>query len=619
LQPGFKGEASYDIRVSDGLDVSDPATFTLFAGKQFISIPGDLNGYHGLPSGQFEDLYVVPGGSEDTLYAATWGGLAISLDSGATWTAKTTVDGLPSNYVRGVYANGSDVYAATFKGLAMSSDAGANWVPVSLPGASATYSVTGIGADVVVGTNAGVFFRRGTETWQVWNPGYSRVVAANLALTDPNINIYAGGSAGLVKSSSVSFSNFGTSNIVGSDSLEISGVEVFDLARFQNSTTQSFLGAATSLGLYSNWSFGWSAPINASPRYFVEFSADGQSLFSGGDSTLELLPKVLATSSYSSTARFSAMGVGTTDTFLGDTAGLKTFNGSTIGGSTEGIGSFVSNISIDGDTICIATPHGAFRSTDAGLNWIKLSSLVSNQVLCVGSVAYVGTAAGLKTYNGSNALEWTAFAGSTINDIALYAGTMLHLATNSGIQSVSTDNSPAADNGLFSTAPGANSITIIGSTLFAGSGAGIKVAAIDTGTGLINPASWQVVSGLNDDESLVHKLVNDGTYVFAATGRGVIRFDSGGTSPKRMSTTTTAALSSNRVHGVFAHSGKLYAATDDGLAVAAYDSGGFLAPVDVYREAQGLGSARTNAVVSVSGNIFVGTENGLAVSYLRPN
>lgn len=63
----------------------------------------------------------------NTLYTATNGGLGISTDGGETFTYRTTADGLGSNIVRGVYADGATVYAATAGGLSISTDGGATF------------------------------------------------------------------------------------------------------------------------------------------------------------------------------------------------------------------------------------------------------------------------------------------------------------------------------------------------------------------------------------------------------------------------------------------------------------------------------------------------------------
>ena len=62
----------------------------------------------------------------NTVYAATYGGgLSISNDGGATFTNYT--NGLGSNFVNGVYAQGSTVYAATLGGLSISTNGGATF------------------------------------------------------------------------------------------------------------------------------------------------------------------------------------------------------------------------------------------------------------------------------------------------------------------------------------------------------------------------------------------------------------------------------------------------------------------------------------------------------------
>jgi hypothetical protein len=53
--------------------------------------------------------------------------LSISTNGGATFTNKTTANGLGDNLVHGVYASGSTVYAATDRGLSISTNDGATF------------------------------------------------------------------------------------------------------------------------------------------------------------------------------------------------------------------------------------------------------------------------------------------------------------------------------------------------------------------------------------------------------------------------------------------------------------------------------------------------------------
>jgi hypothetical protein len=66
----------------------------------------------GLGSNNVTGVYA----SGSSIYAATFGGLGISTDGGSSFTNYTTSNGLGSNNVRGVYADGSSIYAATFGG-----------------------------------------------------------------------------------------------------------------------------------------------------------------------------------------------------------------------------------------------------------------------------------------------------------------------------------------------------------------------------------------------------------------------------------------------------------------------------------------------------------------------
>jgi LPXTG-motif cell wall-anchored protein len=79
------------------------------------------------------------------VYAATDGGLSISTDGGASFTNKTTADGLGSNIVYGVYVDGSNVYAATDGGLSISADCASPPSPI-LPETGADPSLVLVGS-----------------------------------------------------------------------------------------------------------------------------------------------------------------------------------------------------------------------------------------------------------------------------------------------------------------------------------------------------------------------------------------------------------------------------------------------------------------------------------------
>jgi hypothetical protein len=94
-----------------------------------------------------------------TIYAATTGGLSISTDSGASWTNRTTANGLGSNNVLGVYAAGSTIYAATSGGLSISTNDGMNWINYTTGSGLGSNTVNGVyaaGSTIYAATSGGL-------------------------------------------------------------------------------------------------------------------------------------------------------------------------------------------------------------------------------------------------------------------------------------------------------------------------------------------------------------------------------------------------------------------------------------------------------------------------------
>ncbi len=89
-----------------------------------------------------------------TLYAATDAGVSISTDGGATFT--NTDSGLPSTNVRQVFVDSGAIYAATDGGLALSTDDGATYSAVAGLASTNVLSVFAVGSKLYVGTDAGL-------------------------------------------------------------------------------------------------------------------------------------------------------------------------------------------------------------------------------------------------------------------------------------------------------------------------------------------------------------------------------------------------------------------------------------------------------------------------------
>ena len=147
--------------------VSDSTIYAATDGGLSISVDGgttftNRTSVNGLGDGKRTDVRgVYAAGS--TVYAATGGGLSISVDGGTTFTNRTTAHGLGSNFVNKVYAVGSTVYAATYEGLSISVDGGSTFTNKSsangldgVGGWNVAEDVFVMGSTIYVATRSGL-------------------------------------------------------------------------------------------------------------------------------------------------------------------------------------------------------------------------------------------------------------------------------------------------------------------------------------------------------------------------------------------------------------------------------------------------------------------------------
>ncbi|MEM6802829.1 MAG: T9SS type A sorting domain-containing protein [Bacteroidota bacterium] len=95
------------------------------------------------------------------IYVATAAGLAISTDGGASFATKTTADGLGSDNTNDVFLDGSDIYVATSLGLSVSTDGGnsfTNFTPGTFPFANNMSDVFVEGGTIYLTSFARFFF-----------------------------------------------------------------------------------------------------------------------------------------------------------------------------------------------------------------------------------------------------------------------------------------------------------------------------------------------------------------------------------------------------------------------------------------------------------------------------
>ena len=95
-------------------------------------VPKDLRGTAKKITGSGANLYALV---ED---GSGFGGVAVSTDSGQSFTIRAIEDGLASTTIFDVYVDGTNVYAATFGGLAVSTNGGTSFVNRTLAGPTPT-------------------------------------------------------------------------------------------------------------------------------------------------------------------------------------------------------------------------------------------------------------------------------------------------------------------------------------------------------------------------------------------------------------------------------------------------------------------------------------------------
>ena len=170
--------------------------------------------------------------SGSTAYAATNGGLSISTDGGASFTNKTTADGLGSNSVRGVFASGGIIYAATGGGLSISTDGGTSFTNKTTAaglGDNIVKSVFASGNTIYAGTNGGLSISTngGTSfTNKTTAAGLGSTGVSGLSVSGSTIYAATQGGLSISTNEGTSFTNKTTTNGLGDN--EQLGVFVFD-------------------------------------------------------------------------------------------------------------------------------------------------------------------------------------------------------------------------------------------------------------------------------------------------------------------------------------------------------------------------------------------------------
>ena len=493
---------------------------TSFAGtNQWTS-----NGPYG---GLINSVAVSPNfASDQTLFAATWGGVFKSTNGGTSWSAVNS--GLTGTTVNSVavspnFATDHTLFAGTWGGVFISTNGGTSWSAVNSGLTGTAVNSVAVSPNfatdhtLFAGISGGVFIStNGGTSWSAVNSGLTNTDINSVALS-PNFasdqTLFAGTFGGVFLSTNAG----GSWSAVNSG---LTGTTVNSVAVSPNFATDHTLFAGTSGGVFLSTNAGasWSA-INSgltntdinSVALSPNFASD-HTLFAGtwGDGVFKSTNGGTSWSAINSGLASTAIkSVALSPNFASDqTLFAATWGGVFIstnaGGSWSAINSgltstYISSLALSPNfatdhTLFAGTYGGVFLSTNAGGSWSAINSGLTNMYIYSVALSpnfasdqtlFAGTWGGVfKTTNGgtswsainsglaSTAVRSVALSPNFVSDQTLFAGTW-----GDGVFSYTFQNTtpPSVTNlqpsGLIST----TSTTITAD--YADSGSGINSAS----------------------------------------------------------------------------------------------------------------------------------------------
>lgn len=203
--PDIVSEAIPDIIIDDVLEdkVTEKNT------KDFISIPGGIEDYNKLPSISFNKMIEDDSGNR---LLATPNGLAIEYANDVDTIIITINDGLESNIVNDVLVSGLSIYAATTKGLAISNNSGVTFTNFNTDDGYSHDNIKKIvhGPDnklyLITGSSIDIINEQGNliESWSTIN-GLASNTITDLIFIGSNIFVATGAGLSISTDNGISF------------------------------------------------------------------------------------------------------------------------------------------------------------------------------------------------------------------------------------------------------------------------------------------------------------------------------------------------------------------------------------------------------------------------------
>ncbi|MBF0442172.1 MAG: InlB B-repeat-containing protein [Oligoflexales bacterium] len=342
----------------------------------------------GLGSNTINGVYTV----SSNIYAATDMGLAISTNSGSTWSNLTTSGSFNVEDIGSVWATGSSIWAGTWwGGLAKSIDGGASFTTLPSsgpngPGSSVISGVCAYGSNVYAGTyasgNAVAVSLDSGSTWTTYSTPTIMDVNASSIYCDQN-TVYLG-----------VFTAFSFSSDSGT-------------TWTNKPTTNPWHFVGTTPGLPALDSWGFTAVFGDGMNLYAGSHSSGLGISNDGGSswtTITTTQGLASDAVLSINASGSKIYVGTEGGLsVSANGGTSWTNYTTANGLPSNV---INSIYAVGSTIYAGTDVGLAISVDSGANWTSftaLQGLAANtpvySIFVRGPAVYVGTAGGLFVAN----------------------------------------------------------------------------------------------------------------------------------------------------------------------------------------------------------------------------
>lgn len=537
---------------------SSPNTQTLLL-RGFKTLPQNVVGFDSFPTNGGVSGVSVDG---TNLYVATYAGLAVSNNSGTTWSTKTAYNGLRDNIVYGVYGSGQTVIAMTNSGWSKSINGGATFQDWN---AQECWDTFFDGVHPVV-------FQGGLSGWTSVYANANEVYVGSQS----GLKIYTNHCAQVTTLTMNEMNGLPNQWIRG---LYVSGNRLY--ATVYNS------------GLYysDNKGLNWTAMnngINAlyTSGLWVENVNGVDHIYVGSNGGL-----FVSTNGGTSFTAKTGIGYGiwmsesTLYTANGSYVGVSTDQGTTLSKrfeNTQGLHPNVNDVYAKNERILAATETGLSISANSGKSWTTYTS-------------------GLP---GTNVRNLVVVPATETTSEKIFVGTNngLALSTNGGINFTrfwnKSNTAGFADDDV-------RSIAIVSQLIAVGSWGGLSLS-IDGGE------HFQNLSGLLSDTRVRTVAFHNGV-LYVGTHAGGIFYSSNFTSFTPV-TKASHGLADNGVLHVFSDNTLLYVATMYGVSQFAFGQGGALTLQHTFRTAQGLGNNITFQVFAKGNSIYVANESGLSIS-----